>query len=72
MNGSNNASERENPNKTIHKTLNNCKNKNIEFTKKNSEQNLYKIANDCDYIANKNIKWGYAKLIKNFEQNLEI
>ena len=50
----------------------NCRNKNIEFTKKNSEQNLYKIANEYDYVANKNIKWGSAKLIKNFNEFLEI
>lgn len=50
----------------------NCENKNIENTKKISEQNLYKIAIDQDYIANKNKNWGKAKLLKNFNECLEI
>lgn len=46
----------------------NCKNKNIIETKNISEQNLYKIAIEKDYIANKNKEWGKANLLKNFNE----
>lgn len=42
--------------------VSNCENKNIIQTRKISENNLYKLANEKKYIANKNKEWGKANL----------
>lgn len=41
----------------------NCLNKNLIETKKISENNLYKIAVEKKYIANKNKNWGKTELV---------
>lgn len=50
----------------------NCINKNTFFTEGVSKNNLNRIALEKDYVANKNIHWGKAKLLYNFAYELEI
>lgn len=50
----------------------NCRNKDIIETKKIAESIVEKFAVQKDYVANKNFDWGKAKLIKNFNNYLEI
>lgn len=50
----------------------NCINKNTLFTEGVSKNNLNRIALEKDYVANKNIHWGKAKLLYNFNYELEI
>jgi cellulose synthase/poly-beta-1,6-N-acetylglucosamine synthase-like glycosyltransferase len=51
---------------------NNCKHKDIQKTKVISESLMQRAAVEKDYVANKNFHWGKAKLIKNFNNYLEI
>jgi hypothetical protein len=50
----------------------NCQLKKIEFTKQLSINITHDCAVDKDYVANKDIHWGKAKLIKNFKEIIEI
>lgn len=50
----------------------NCINKNVHLTESFSKNNLNRIALEKDYVANKNIHWGKAKLLYNFSNELNI